>query len=114
MSAAADTLRQDVKVIGLVALAHGLSHFYQIATAVLFPLIKDELGVSYAALGATVGLYYVVSGVCQTLAGFAVDRFGARRVLFAGLALAVAGALLAGLGFRAVMETEPAPTITGR
>ena len=97
MSAAADTLRQDVKVIGLVALAHGLSHFYQIATAVLFPLIKDELGVSYAALGATVGLYYVVSGVCQTLAGFAVDRFGARRVLFAGLALAVAGALLAGL-----------------
>jgi FSR family fosmidomycin resistance protein-like MFS transporter len=97
MSMAADTLRQDVKVIGLVALAHGLSHFYQIATAVLFPLIKDELGVSYAALGATVGLYYIVSGVCQTLAGFAVDRFGARRVLFAGLALAVAGALLAGL-----------------
>lgn len=97
MSAAADGLRQDVKVIGLVALAHGLSHFYQIATAVLFPLIKDELGVSYAALGATVGLYYIVSGVCQTLAGFAVDRFGARRVLFAGLALAVAGALLAGL-----------------
>jgi FSR family fosmidomycin resistance protein-like MFS transporter len=97
VNAAADTLRQDVKVIGLVALAHGLSHFYQIATAVLFPLIKDELGVSYAALGATVGLYYIVSGVCQTLAGFAVDRFGARRVLFAGLALAVAGALLAGL-----------------
>jgi MFS family permease len=86
-----------VKVIALVALAHGLSHFFQIATAVLFPLIKDELDVSYAALGATVGLYYIVSGVCQTLAGFAVDRFGARRVLFAGLALAVAGALLAGL-----------------
>ncbi len=97
MSAAADSLRRDVKVIGLVALAHGLSHFYQIATAVLFPLIKDELGVSYAALGSTVALYYIVSGICQTLAGFAVDRYGARRVLFAGLALAVGGALLAGL-----------------
>jgi len=97
MSAAADSLRQDVKVIGLVALAHGLSHFYQIATAVLFPLIKDDLGVSYAALGSTVALYYIVSGICQTLAGFAVDRYGARRVLFAGLALAVAGALLAGM-----------------
>lgn len=97
MSAAADSLRQDVKLIGLVALAHGLSHFYQIATAVLFPLIRDDLGVSYAALGATVALYYIVSGICQTLAGFAVDRYGARRVLFAGLALAVAGALLAGL-----------------
>lgn len=97
MSIAADALRRDVKVIGLVALAHGLSHFFQIATAVLFPLIKDDLGVSYTALGATVGLYYAVSGVCQTLAGFAVDRFGARKVLFTGLALAVAGAALAGL-----------------
>lgn len=97
MSIAADALRRDVKLIGLVALAHGLSHFYQIATAVLFPLIKDDLGVSYTALGATVALYYIVSGICQTLAGFAVDRFGARRVLFTGLILAVGGALLAGL-----------------
>jgi predicted MFS family arabinose efflux permease len=87
----------DARVIGLVALAHGVSHFFQIAVAVLFPLIRDELGVSYAALGATVAVYYAVSGVCQTLAGFAVDRFGARRVLFAGLALCIAGAALAGL-----------------
>lgn len=86
----------NIRIIGLVALAHGVSHFFQIATAVLFPLIKDDLGVSYAALGGTVALYYVVSGVCQTLAGFAADRFGARRVLFAGLALATAGPLLAG------------------
>ena len=90
-------LRQDARVIGLVALAHGLSHFYQIATAVLFPLIREDLGVSYAALGATIALYYVVSGICQTLAGFAVDRFGARRVLFGGLLLCVAGTLLAGM-----------------
>lgn len=93
----AEALRRDVKVIGLVALAHGLSHFFQIATAVLFPLIKGDLGVSYTALGATVGLYYTVSGVCQTLAGFAVDRYGARRVLLAGLVFCVAGATLAGL-----------------
>lgn len=98
MSAGAtQTLGQSARIIGLVALAHGLSHFYQIATAVVFPLIRDDLQVSYALLGATVALYYVVSGVCQTLAGFAADRFGARRVLFAGLALATAGAVLAGL-----------------
>jgi MFS family permease len=94
---AAQTLGQSARIIGLVALAHGLSHFFQIATAVVFPLIRDDLGVSYAALGATVALYYTVSGVCQTLAGFAVDRFGARRVLFLGLALATCGALIAGL-----------------
>lgn len=97
MSAPAQTLGQSARIVGLVAAAHGLSHFYQIAVAVLFPLIRDDLGVSYAALGATVALYYTVSGVCQTLAGFAVDRFGARRVLFCGLLLAAAGALMAGL-----------------
>lgn len=94
---ASQTLGQSARIIGLVAAAHGLSHFYQIAVAVLFPLIRDDLGVSYAALGATVALYYTVSGVCQTLAGFAADRFGARRVLFAGLLLGAAGALMAGL-----------------
>jgi MFS family permease len=88
-------LRTDVRTIGLVALAHGLSHFFQIATAVLFPLIRNDLGVSYAALGATVALFYTVSGIFQTVAGFAVDRYGARRVLFCGLALSTAGALLA-------------------
>lgn len=86
-----------MRTIGLVALAHGLSHFFQIATAVVFPLIKDDLGVSYVALGGTVALYYVVSGVSQTAAGFAVDRYGARRVLFFGLVFGTAGALIAGL-----------------
>jgi len=86
-----------VRVIGLVALAHGMSHFYQIATAVVFPMIKDDLAVSYAALGATVAVYYTASGIFQTLAGFAVDRYGARKVLFCGLVLSTAGALCAGL-----------------
>jgi FSR family fosmidomycin resistance protein-like MFS transporter len=90
-------LKTDIRTISLVSLAHGLSHFFQIATAVVFPLIRDDLGVTYVELGGTVALYYVVSGVCQTAAGFAVDRFGARRVLFFGLLLSTAGALIAGL-----------------
>ncbi len=97
MSADGATLRQDVRVIGLVGVGHGVSHFYQLILPPLFPLMKDDLGVSYAALGLTVAVYYTVSGACQFLAGFAVDRFGARRVLFCGLALCVLGALLAGL-----------------
>lgn len=98
-----ETLRQDAKTISLVALAHGLSHFFQISTAVVFPLIKGDLGVSYVALGGTVALYYVVSGVCQTVAGFAVDRYGARRVLFFGLALSTGGVLMAGLAHNYAM-----------
>ena len=50
------SLALDTRIIGLVALAHGLSHFFQIVVAVLFPLVRDDLGVSYAALGATIAL----------------------------------------------------------
>ena len=49
-----------------------------------FLFIKDELGVSYAALGFLVALFYTLSGLLQPLAGFVVDRYGARSVLLGG------------------------------
>lgn len=94
MNAIAAPLKHDARVIGLVALAHGTSHFFQLALAPLFPWIKDEFGVSYAELGLCLTVFYAVSGVGQVLAGFLVDRIGAPRVLFSGMALLV----VAGLG----------------
>jgi MFS transporter, FSR family, fosmidomycin resistance protein len=108
------TLRSDARVIGLVGLAHGTSHFYHLILAALFPWLKPAFGLSYAELGLLLTAFFVVSGVGQALAGFVVDRVGARRVLFFGmttlgvsaLVLAaagsypalLAGALLAGVG----------------
>lgn len=96
-SSAATTFRSDVKVIGLIGSAHGLSHFFQLTLPPLFPLLKAEFGVSYATLGALVSIFYIASGLCQFSAGFAVDRFGARPVLFGGLGLLAGSALAAGL-----------------
>ena len=56
-SAPAGPLSGDVRTISLVAIAHAMSHFLQLFIAPLFPLIKDDLGVSYTALGAVTGLY---------------------------------------------------------
>jgi len=97
MTAAAASFRSDAKVIGLVGVAHGLSHFFQLCLPPLFPLLKDEFGVSYAALGAVTAVFYAVSGVMQTAAGFLVDRLGARAILLAGMAIISAGTLAAGL-----------------
>lgn len=86
--------RSDAAVIGLVGLAHGLSHFCQLLLPPLFPWLKDAFAVSYAQLGFLLTLYFVVSCLVQAAAGFAVDRWGPRPVLFAGLgllALATAG-----------------------
>ena len=96
-TAAAPSLRADAKVIGLVGLAHGLSHFFQLVLPPLFPLVKEEFGVSYAALGAVMAVFYTASGIAQTAAGFLVDRLGARLMLLIGLALVAAGAILTGL-----------------
>ena len=87
-------MKNDATVIGLIAFGHGMSHFFQLLLAPLFPFIKDELGVSYAALGFLVAVFYAISGVVQPLAGFVVDRYGARSVLLAGVALFIAGILV--------------------
>jgi MFS family permease len=96
-AAAATSLRTDVKVIGLVGVAHGLSHFFQLCIPPLFPLIREEFGVSYAALGAVLAVFYAVSGVMQTVSGFLVDRLGPRAILLAGMGLVSIGTLAAGL-----------------
>ena len=80
-------LRRDVGVIGLVGLAHMVSHFSQLLLPSLFPWLKDEFSVSYAQLGFLMTIFFIVSCAVQTLSGFVVDRFGPRPILFAGLSL---------------------------
>src|SRR5579859_1226563 len=81
------SFRRDAQVISLVGLAHGTSHFFHLSLAPLFPWLKDAFAVSYAELGLLMSVFFIVSGVGQALAGFVVDRFGALRVLFGGIAL---------------------------
>lgn len=86
--------RQDARVIGLVGLAHGTSHFYHLILAALIPWLKPEFNLSYGELGLLMTVFFAVSGVGQAMAGFVVDRVGARSVLFAGLALLGTAALM--------------------
>lgn len=114
MSKENNSMRQDARVIGLVGLAHGTSHFYHLILAALIPWLKPAFNLSYTELGLLMTVFFVVSGIGQALAGFVVDRVGARAVLFYGMAMLgvsalvlsgadsyaglLAGALLAGCG----------------
>jgi len=80
------SLRQDAGVIGLVGGAHMISHFCQLLLAPLFPWLKDAFQASYTQLGFLMTLFFVVSCGVQALAGFLVDRYGPRPILFTGLA----------------------------
>ncbi|VXB94227.1 MFS transporter [Massilia sp. 9I] len=94
-----NSFKRDARVIGLVGLAHGTSHFYHLILAALIPWLKPAFGLSYTELGLLMTVFFVVSGVGQALAGFVVDRFGARTVLFSGIAmLGVSALVLSGAG----------------
>src|SRR5687768_5174048 len=86
----------DVRVIGLVGFGHFVSHFFQLALPPLFPILHEDLGVSYVALGLLMSVFFAASGIGQTAAGFVVDRFGATRVLLGGMGTLAVAVGLAG------------------
>jgi MFS transporter, FSR family, fosmidomycin resistance protein len=85
--AAGVSLQQDASLIGLIGLAHLVSHFSQLLLPPLFPWLKEAFDASYAELGFLMTVFFVTSCTVQTLSGFWVDRFGPRPVLYAGLGL---------------------------
>jgi MFS family permease len=87
--------RADFTVIGLIGLAHGTSHFFHMLLPPLFPAFIREFGLSYSQLGLVVTLFFVISGMGQALAGFLVDRIGARPVLMAALCCFVGAGIAA-------------------
>jgi FSR family fosmidomycin resistance protein-like MFS transporter len=94
-AAAPIPVRNDVEVIGLVGLAHGTSHFFHLMLPPLFPWLMKDFSLSYTEAGMLMTVFFVVSGVGQAVAGFVVDRIGARPVLFAGIGmLALSGIVL--------------------
>jgi len=86
----------EAKLLTLIGSGHFFSHFYLIVLPPLFPLLKAELGVGYAALGLLLSLPNLATMLLQTPVGFLVDRFGARWPLVIGLV--VMGGAVAGAG----------------
>jgi len=92
-SVAAPVGAGDFQVMSLVGFAHGTSHFFHLVIPSLFPWLMSEFNLSFTKAGTLTTGFFVVSGIGQAAAGFAVDRYGAQRVLSAGLALLTLSAL---------------------
>ena len=94
MTVALSRRASDVRVIGLISLAHGSSHFFHLVLPPMFPWLKDAFALSYAELGLLMSVFFVVSCIAQAASGFLVDRIGARPVLFSGISLLILAALV--------------------
>ncbi|MBV4493341.1 MFS transporter [Pseudomonas oryzicola] len=70
-----------------VATAHWVSHLHIMALAALFPVLPQLFAVGYVELGLALSIFNIVTALVQAPMGYAVDHYGGRRVLIAGVAL---------------------------
>jgi MFS transporter, FSR family, fosmidomycin resistance protein len=94
---------RDAKVIGLVAVAHFMSHVHGMLLPPILGQVKEAFGVSYTQVALAITVFNIASALLQTPTGFLVDRIGARMMLTGGLILSggaiTAAALLPGYWF---------------
>jgi MFS family permease len=97
--AAPQHARTDASLRTLVAIstAHWVSHFHLMALPMLFPFLKQQLGVGYIELGLALTVFAVVSGLTQAPMGYLADHIGARKTLLMGLTVGGLALIMLGL-----------------
>jgi MFS family permease len=77
----------SLRTLLAISTAHWVSHFHLFVLPMLFPFLKEQLGVGYIELGFALTVFAVVSGLTQAPMGYLGDRIGARKILLMGLTL---------------------------
>ena len=75
------------RVVGLVTLAVFINYIDRGNLATAAPLMQDELHLSAGELGVLLSAFYYGYVICMPATGWLAERFGARAVLAAGVAL---------------------------
>ncbi len=82
----------------LVAVYYFFQYALRSAPSVMMPQLTEAFGVNALGVSAIVGMFYYGYSPFSLVAGTAIDRFGAKRVIPIGAALVGVGALLFGTG----------------
>src|SRR5436190_2605758 len=82
----------------LVAIYYLYQYALRSAPSVMMPQLTDAFGVNALGVSAIVGMFYYAYSPFSLVAGAAIDRFGAKRIVPIGAALVGIGAVLFGTG----------------
>ena len=82
----------------LVAVYYFYQYALRSAPSVMMPQLTEAFGVNALGVSAIVGMFYYGYSPFSLVAGAAIDRFGAKRIIPIGAALVGVGALLFGTG----------------
>src|SRR3977135_3731285 len=87
----------SLRTLASISTAHWVSHFHLLVLPMLFPFLKEQLGVGYIELGFALTVFAVISGLTQAPIGYLADHIGARKVLLMGLTLGGVALIMLGL-----------------
>jgi MFS family permease len=87
----------SLRTLAAISTAHWVSHFHLFVLPMLFPFLKQQLGVGYIELGVALTVFAVTSGLTQAPIGYLADHIGARKVLLMGLTLGGFALIMLGL-----------------
>ncbi len=87
----------SLRTLAAISTAHWVSHFHLFVLPMLFPFLKQQLGVGYIELGFALTVFAVISGLTQAPIGYLADHIGARKVLLMGLTLGGCALIMLGL-----------------
>src|ERR1700680_3991412 len=88
---------EQLRTLAAISTAHWVSHFHMFVPPMLFPFLKEQLGVGYIELGFALTVSGVVSGLTQAPIGYLADHIGARKVLLIGLTVGGFALIMLGL-----------------
>lgn len=90
----AKTSRFAVIILATICITYLVENFLRSAAGALTPVLMDELGVSYGAMGLLTTAFFLTYGLMQIPAGIMGDTIGPRKTIIWSTAVTVIGAFL--------------------